>query len=106
MSLDASLFVGSELHQRTVKLPDGSEHVMHFKELPATAFRSFHIAEQSQDEAVQVGSMAKLIAACLCNPDGTPAVTYAQALQLKTAPSRAIFSEVLSVNGIGEKGNG
>ena len=59
-SLAASLFVSETIHPRTVKLPDGSEHTLHFKELPATVFRAFHLAEQSKDEDTQTGSMARL----------------------------------------------
>lgn len=103
--LSESLFVSDKIHARTVKLPDGSEHRLHFKELPATEFRKFHIAEQSKDEDARAGSMAKLIAASLCEPDGKPALTYKRALQLNTAAANAIVAEVLSVNGMGDRGN-
>lgn len=101
--LSDSLFVSATLHERTVKLPDGSEHVLHFKELPAVAFRAFHLAEHSKDEDVQVGSMAKLIAASLCEPDGKPALTYEKALQLKPGAANALVAEILSINGFGAK---
>lgn len=100
--LNDSLFVSDALHERTVKLPDGSEHALHFKELPAVTFRQFHLAEQSKDEAVQAGSMARLIAASLCEPDGNPAITYAKALTLKPAAANALVAEILVVNGFGE----
>lgn len=100
--LNESLFVSDKLHERTVKLPDGSEHSLYFRELPAVTFRSFHLAEQSKDEAVQAGSMAKLIAASLCEPDGKSAITYAKALTLKPSAANALVAEILIVNGFGE----
>jgi hypothetical protein len=93
-------FVSTEIHERTVKLPDGSEHLLHFRELPAADFRRFHMAEMSEDEDVRAGSMAKLICACLCEPDGKAAITYKQALQLKPAAANALIGAVLSVNGM------
>lgn len=101
--LSPSLFVSETIHPRTVKLPDGSEHVLHFKELPATVFRAFHLAEQSKDEDTQTGSMAKLIASSLCEPDGKPALTYKEALKLTAPAANALVNEVLSVNGFGGK---
>ena len=101
--LSESLFVSAALHERTVTLPDGSAHVLHFKELPAVAFRAFHLAEQSADEAVQAGSMAKLIAASLCNPDGSAAITYEKACTLKPGAANALVQEILAVNGLGAK---
>jgi hypothetical protein len=101
--MDESLFVSDKLHERTVELTDGSKHVLHFKELPAVTFRAFHLAEKSSDEDVQAGSMAKLIAASLCDPDGKPAMSYAKALTLKPAAANALVQEILAVNGFGDK---
>lgn len=107
MSLSASLFVSDTLHAREVKLPDGSVHTLHFRELPAVEFRKFYRAEQSDDDAKQSGSMASLIAACLCEPDGKPAITIKKALTLNAAATNAIMAAILEVNGFskGEAGN-
>jgi hypothetical protein len=102
-TLDASLFISDTVHARPVTLPDGSVHTMHFKELPAADFRKFHRAEASEDDAVHAGSMAVLIAASLCEPDGKPAMTFAKAQTLKPAAMLALFSEVMAVNGFGAK---
>jgi hypothetical protein len=101
--LDKSLFISETIHERVVKLPDGSEHTLHFKELPATIFRAFHLAEQSDNEDTQVGSMAKLIASSLCEPDGKAAITYKEALKLTAPAANALVNAVLSVNGFGGK---
>ena len=106
MSADkfAGFFVSPEIHERTVELADGSKHVLHFRELPSSEYRKFQIAEQSDDEEVRAGSMAKLIAASVCEADGKPAMTYEQALRLKPGPCNALFTAVLSLNGVGTQG--
>lgn len=104
--IPAALFVSADVQTRTVTLPDGSEHALHFKQLPASEFRKFFYATQAKDEDMQSAAMAKLIAASLCNEDGTPALTFKQALQLTPAAEKAISEAVLSVNGLGEQGNG
>lgn len=103
--LDAALFISDEVQLREVTLPDGSTHTLHFKQLPAAEFRRFFMATQSKDEDQQAGAMAKLIAASLCDSDGKPAMTLKDALRLKPAAEKAISDAVLSVNGLGDKGN-
>lgn len=106
MSKYDAFFVSTEIHERKLKLADGSEHTLHFRELPVAVYRKFQIAESSEDEDIRAGSMAKLIAASLCEPDGTPAMTYEQALQLKPGPTNKLFAVILSLNGVGSAGNG
>lgn len=99
MSKFEGFFVSVEVHERKVTLADGSEHVLHFRELPVTEFRRFALAERSEDADVRVGSMSQLIAASLCEPDGTPAMTFEQAARLKPAVATALFEAALSVSG-------
>ena len=103
--LDASLFVSDAVQMRKVVLADGSEHELHFKQLPACEFRRFFMAAQSKDEDQQAGAMAKLIAMSMCTPDGKSAITAKDALRLTPAAEKAISEAVLSVNGLGDKGN-
>jgi hypothetical protein len=103
MSISDKFFISPTLHERLVKLPDGSEHKLHFKELPASEFRRFRNAEQSEDEEKQVGSMAMLIAASLCEPNGKPALSYTKAQQLTAAAANALVAVVLEVNGFSGK---
>lgn len=97
--LDKAFYVSTELHEREVELADGSKHSLHFKELPAIEFRRFALAEQSDNENVRATSIAKLIAASLCDADGKPAITFDQALNLKASAMNAIFEAMLEVNG-------
>jgi hypothetical protein len=94
-----SFFVSDAVHERTVILGDGSEHKLFFKEVPATVYRKFQMAEQSDDEDVRAGSLAKLIVASLCEADGSQAMTYEQACKLKASVSSPLIDRVLEVNG-------
>jgi hypothetical protein len=103
MSLPASFFAAAEVQAREVELADGSKHTLHFRELPAMEFRKFHIAETSDNEEIKASSIAKLITASLVNEDGKPAITYAQAQQLKGSAANALMTAILDVNGFGKK---
>ena len=103
MSKYAAFFVSGEVHERKITLPDGSEHSLFFKELPASVYRKFQIAEQSEDENVRAGSIAKLISASLCEEDGSQGMTYEQALNLKASAANKLLDAVLEVNGRKEK---
>lgn len=103
--LDAAFFVSPTVHERQITLADGSVHTLWFREVPAGEYRRFMLAERSDDEDVRIGSMAKLIAASVCEPDGKPAMSYEQALQLKPAAANALIEAVLAVNGA-EQGKG
>ncbi|MDM0024075.1 phage tail assembly chaperone family protein, TAC [Variovorax saccharolyticus] len=99
MSKYEAFFVSAQVHERKITLADGSEHSLFFKELPASIYRKFQIAEQSDDEDVRAGSMAKLISSSLCEEDGSEAMTYEQALKLKASAANALLDAVLEVNG-------
>jgi len=101
--MDDSLFISDAVHEREVELPDGQKHTLFFRELPASKFRSFQEAERSKDESVREGSIARLIAASVCEPDGKPSMTFERAMKLKPAAAGAILERVLEINGFGEK---
>lgn len=97
--IDESLFAGSEVHARMVEVAPGKTVELWFKELPGVNFVRFHQMHASQDDAIKAAAAARLVADCLCNPDGTPAMTYEKACTLKSKPLNAIFAAVLEVNG-------
>lgn len=101
--LDESFFVSDKPVEKEVEMPDGTKHILYFKQLPATEFQKYHYAARSEDEDVRAGSMAKLIAAGLCEPDGKPALKYERALRLNAQATNAIFVALLSVNGAATK---
>lgn len=99
-----AFFVSGDLIAREVELPDGSKHEIHFRELPVVEFRRFQLAEQSENEDKRAGSMAALIAASVCDPDGNPAMTAERAARLKPAAADAFVKAILDVNGLGSAG--
>lgn len=103
--LDDSLFVSAELHEREVQIGKGKKVRLHFRELPAVEFIRFHSAQSESDANARAGAAAKLIAASVCNPDGSLAMSYEKALTLKAGALNAIFSVVLEING-SEPGKG
>lgn len=99
MSKYASLLISAEIHKREVELPGGEKVELFFKELPAVQFRRFQIAESSKDADERAASINLLIQASLCEPDGKPALTEAEAMNLKPQAANAIFSKVLEISG-------
>jgi hypothetical protein len=97
--LDKSFFVSTELQEREVKLPDGTKHTLHFKELLNIEWQRFALARESDNQNVREAAIAKLIAASLFTPDGKPAITFEQALNLKVSAMNSIFEVMLEVNG-------
>jgi hypothetical protein len=98
--LSEAFFVSQTIHQKEVTLPDGSKHVLHFKEVPAADFRRYLLAERSNDQQERAESVHRLIAVSLCEPDGRPAITVERAATLKPAAAGALFSAVLEVAGM------
>lgn len=101
MKLDPSLFISDKVHERVVELGDGTKHSMHFRELPNSDLLRFTFAERSEDDDARATARAKLVAASLCDPQGKPGITLADALRLKPQVLTAFFVQVLQVNGFG-----
>lgn len=98
--LPDSCFASPDLHPRQVKLADGAEHTIHFKELSAVEFRAWRQRESAEDEATRFEALPRLIVAGVCNPDGSPGLTLKQAKLLKGQPMNALLSALLDVNGV------
>jgi hypothetical protein len=87
-NLPAALFVSPDLTERTITLGDGSSHKLKFREASAKTWRRYYIAAARVSEAGEENdeferATADLIAASLCNDDGTPALTRELAQTLK-----------------------
>lgn len=96
--LDDALFVSATLHARPVTVV-GTTITMYFRELPAIEFIRFHDGQSVPDPEARAGAAARLVAAAISNPDGTPAITYDKALTLKSPALTAILAEIMKVNG-------
>ncbi|MBA0428383.1 MULTISPECIES: phage tail assembly chaperone family protein, TAC [Stenotrophomonas] len=100
--LDPSLFISDDVHEREVKLADGSKHTFYIREQEAGVLRGFFTGQSSEDPDKQAESMARLIAKAICDPEGKPALSLAQAKRLKFAVQIALtkaISEVHSYQG-------
>lgn len=98
MKLPDSFFASTTIHPRKVKLADGSEHELQFRELSAMEFRRYAEATRSEDQATRLDALPRLIVAGLCAEDGKDALTLAQARALKGAPMQAIYDQIIDVN--------
>ncbi len=96
--LPASLFVSDKVHAIPVKLPNGEEHVLHFRELPQKVFRKFWDDGKAQSEDAHEIASARLISEAMCNEDGTAALTFEEACTLKPAADTQILKAVMSAN--------
>ncbi|WP_454674840.1 hypothetical protein [Achromobacter pestifer] len=103
--MDESLFVSDTVQPGDVTLADGKVHKLHFKEYSGTAFAQYALAIRSDDALVRSQAPAILIAASVCNPDGSPALSFAKACTLKPAPMNAIFAKVMEVNNVRAPGD-
>jgi len=100
--LDPSLFISDAVHEREVKLADGRKHTFYIREQDAGVLRGFFAGQASEDPDKQADSMARLIAKAICDPDGKPALSLADAKRLKFAVQIALtkaISEVHSYQG-------
>jgi len=93
-----ALFVSPNLIERAVTIA-GQSYTFWFKELPAIEFIRFHSALSDGNEDAKAGAAATLIAASLCNADGTRAMTADKAMTLKTGALNALFGVVMEING-------
>lgn len=100
--LDPSLFISDAVHEREVKLADGSKHTFYIREQDAGVLRGFFSGQVSEDPDKQAESMARLIAKAICDPEGKPALSLVDAKRLKFAVQIALtkaISEVHSYQG-------
>lgn len=98
MSLSKDFFVSDKLHERSVELPDGSKHILHFAELTAADFTNFRDEQRSEDGNIRAMATPRLLAKAVREPNGKAAMTADQAAKLKPGPLRALFEAVLEVN--------
>lgn len=101
--LDDSLFISEAIVEKTVELGDGSTHVLHFKELPNTAFEKYAIWCSSADEDVVAKASARLLALGLCDAEGKPVIDAVKAERLKRPVMQRMVKALLDVNGFGRE---
>jgi len=81
------------VHADTITLPSGDKAQFHVRELPDAEFRKLF----------QDGDRAKLIAATICDENGKPVMTDAQAAQLKPLVAAELPQVAMKHSGFGDK---
>jgi hypothetical protein len=100
--LPASLFVSDALHERTVKLFDGSEHTFHFREFSAAEYREVQRLARSDSDDDQDAHRSLLVAISLRAADGSVVLTADKAATLKPSVRDRLYITALQVNGYGQ----
>jgi len=85
---------------RLVKFSDGTEATLHFLHLPASDFRQWREAEQSNDPAQRNFALQRLIGASLCDEKGKPALTPAECALLTMQGVNDLAPHVFAVCGV------
>lgn len=87
------MFASKDVHADTITLPSGDKAQFHVRELPDAEFRKLF----------QDGDRAKLIAATICDENGKPVMTAAQAAQLKPLVAAELQQVAMKHSGFGDK---
>ena len=103
MVLKAAFFISDRIEERPIELDDGTTEIMWFRHLPNTAFERYSIWANSADEDVVASAHARLLALGLCEPDGKPAITAAEAERIKRPVMLRLIGALLEINGFGVK---
>ena len=103
-ALPDSLFVGTDLHERTVALFDGSAHTFHFREFTAAEYREVQRLASSEDVAEQDAHRSLLVSISVRDADGGLVLTPERASQLKPSVRDKLYITALQVNGYGSAG--
>lgn len=98
MKLPDSLFVSPTSHQRPIKLPDGSEHMFNFRELPSVDFRQIVQLEASDDPARRASAVALAVSMSIVDDEGNRAMTMEVASTLKPSVAMAMWAVIVEVN--------
>ncbi|HYQ54245.1 MAG TPA: hypothetical protein VES70_27865 [Pseudomonas sp.] len=85
------MFASKDVHADTVTLPNGDKAQFHVRELPDVEFRKLY----------QENDRARLIAATICDENGKPVLTVAQAAQLKPLFAAELQQVALKHSGFG-----
>jgi hypothetical protein len=102
MSYPASFFT-DEIIKTEVKLADGNSYPLWVKELSAIDKQIWAEALSSSNHEEKRQGMAKVIASCLVNEDGSSAVTVEQATKLKDTVLLAMLSAISKNSSKAEK---
>lgn len=95
--LDKDLFVTPAIEERAVALPAG-ERKLHFRKISSFDWERFVECLRSRDPDQRAVATHVLIAASLCEPDGSQAITIEKAKDLVPDAAAAIYLQALDMN--------
>ncbi|RYH16106.1 MAG: hypothetical protein EON54_28420, partial [Alcaligenaceae bacterium] len=101
--MDDSLFITSGVHEREITTPKGTIKIW-LRELPNTSYTVVQFAVRSGDVKAQAEAMPRLVAEAICGPDGSPALTFERACELKPDILAQIYNHATSLYKAGDPG--
>lgn len=102
--LNQEFFISDEIAEKEIELADGSKHILHFKQLPNTAFEKYAMWLNSADEDVVSKASVRLLVMGLCDAEGKAVVTLEQAERIKRPVLQRMAKALFEVNGYGAQG--
>ena len=91
------ILVASAPIEREVTFSDGTVEKCYFKQASGAVWRRWNESERSEDQDVRIHAMQRLIAACLCEKDGTPVLTDEEAVGITVEGVNALFPHVVDI---------
>lgn len=92
------ILVASAPIERDVTFSDGTVEKCYFKQASGAVWRRWNESERSEDQDVRIHAMQRLIAASLCDADGTLVLTEEEAIQLTVTGINDLFPHVVEVS--------
>lgn len=92
------ILVAPEPIEREVTFTDGTVEKCFFKQVTGAQWRRWSEDQRSEDQDVRIHAMQLLIAASLCERDGTPVLTAEEAVGLTVGGIKDLFPHVVEVS--------
>lgn len=103
MMLNEQFFISDEIAEKEIELADGSKHILHFKQLPNTAFEKYAMWLNSADEDVVSKASVRLLVMGLCDAEGKAVLNAEQAERIKPTVVKNMVKALFDANGYGAK---
>lgn len=92
------ILVAPEPIEREVTFTDGTVEKCHFRQVTGAQWRRWAESERAESQDVRLHAMQLLIAASLCDADGTLVLTEEEAIQLTVTGINDLFPHVVEVS--------
>lgn len=98
MPLPQKFFIPAGVQQLPVRFPDGTVEQVHFHRLAFIQVCAYEQAKNSPDPEVRHGAITRMISWSVCEPDGSPGLTWEQAILLDPKAAGALLDVILELN--------